>query len=72
MRKSLNLKRESLTELASADLVSVAGGQQQLLTHLTCNLTDGCGHGPSFDQRCPTFPINPCVSLSPYACINIE
>ena len=61
MRKSLSLKREALAELSSADLVSVAGGQQQLLTHLTCNPTDGCGHGPSFDQNCPTLPINYCI-----------
>ena len=64
MRKSLSLKRETLSPLTSNELVSVAGGQQQLLTHLTCNPTDGCGHGPSFDERCPTFPVNPCLSLN--------
>ena len=60
MRKSLSLKREALAELSSSDLVSVAGGQQQLLTHLSCNLTDGCGHGVSFDY-CPTVPVNYCI-----------
>ena len=59
--RALTLKREALAELTSVDLVSVAGAQQQLLTHLTCNPTDGCGHGPSFDQDCPTVPVNYCL-----------
>ena len=56
MRK-LSLTRESLTELTADDLVAVAGGQA--LTHL-CGPTDRCTHGPSFDERCPTLPINEC------------
>ena len=58
MRKSLSLKREALAELSSTELVSVAGGYA--LTHLTCTVTDRCGHGPSFDAQCPTLPINEC------------
>ena len=60
MRKSLSLKREALAELSPSELGSVAGGAYEL-THLSCNLTDGCGHGPSFDQACPTLPVNYCL-----------
>jgi hypothetical protein len=62
MRKSLKLHRESLSDLTTAELGAVAGGAQDL-SHLYCNLTDECGHGRSFDQPCPTFPVNPCLSL---------
>ena len=63
MTKKLSLKRESLAELAAHELTAVAGGQA--LTHATCGLTDGCTHGPSFDERCPTTPLNYCLSLYP-------
>ena len=59
--KKLSLRREPLAELASHELTAVAAGQA--LTHATCGLTDGCTHGPSFDERCPTTPINRCLSL---------
>jgi hypothetical protein len=59
--RTLSLKRESLTELTTNELVSVNGGQQEL-THLGCNPTNECGHGPSFDERCPTLPINVCTA----------
>lgn len=61
MRKTLSLKSEALVELTSPELEVVAGGQA--LTHATCGVTDGCTHGRSFDQACPTFPVNPCLSL---------
>lgn len=69
MRKSLSLKREALSELSTDELGHVAAGQA--LTHTTCNVTDRCTHGRSFDETCPTFPINPCLSLD-RPCINIE
>ncbi len=40
LSKKLRLSRESLGELASDELRSVAGG-----SHLTCPLTDDCTHG---------------------------
>ena len=60
--RTLSLKREELAELTSAELVAVVAGQQEL-THLGCNLTDECTHGPSFDERCPTTPVNFCLSI---------
>ena len=57
--RTLALKRETLTELSTAELVHVAGGYE--LTHLACNPTNECGHGPSFDVRCPTLPVNDCI-----------
>ena len=60
MRRSLSLKREALTELSSTELVSVAGGAYAL-THLSCNVTDRCTHGASFDYDCPTLPVNDCI-----------
>ena len=59
--RTLSLKRESLAELSTDDLVSVAGGQA--LTHL-CGPTDRCTHGPSFDERCPTLPVNDCIKVA--------
>lgn len=61
MRTKLSLRREPLTALTSDELNAVAGGQA--LTHATCGITDTCTHGPSFDARCPTTPINQCLSL---------
>ena len=58
--RSLSLKREALTELSTVELVAVAGGAQEI-SHL-CNPTDECGHGPSFDVRCPTLPVNYCIT----------
>ena len=68
MRKSLHLKRESLTALSADELGAVAGGAYEL-THLACNATDDCGHGRSFDEPCPTIPVNPCLSHGPTPCI---
>jgi len=56
MRKSLKLHREALSDLSTAELGAVAGGQ-------ALGVTDECGHGRSFDEPCPTFPVNPCLSL---------
>ena len=64
MRKHLSLKREALAELSTADLVAVAGGQQEL-THLTCGTctslvpSDNCF---SLEQ-CRTLPVNDCITL---------
>ncbi|HEX8002711.1 MAG TPA: class I lanthipeptide [Mycobacteriales bacterium] len=68
MRRSLSLKRETLTALSDDQMSSVQGG-----SHL-CGVT----HGPSFDQSCPTptLPINECVQdmtirvcpTGPYMC----
>ena len=60
--RSLALKREALTDLTPNELGVVVGGQEEL-THLGCNPTNECGHGPSFDERCPTLPVNDCPSL---------
>jgi hypothetical protein len=64
--RTLSLKRETLSTLTTDELLLVAGGQQEL-THLGCNPTNECGHGPSFDEPCPTLPLNDCLSklLSP-------
>jgi hypothetical protein len=64
--RTLSLKRETLSTLTTDELLAVAGGQQEL-THLGCNPTNECGHGPSFDERCPTLPVQDCLSrlLSP-------
>ena len=60
--RKLSLKRESLAELTSVELVNVAGGAQEI-SHL-CNPTDRCGHGPSFDERCPTLPLYYCFKVA--------
>lgn len=57
--RTLSLKREALTELTGEELADVNGGQ--LLTHITCNPTHECGHGPSFDENCPTLPVYQCI-----------
>jgi hypothetical protein len=55
MRRSLVLHRETLTDLTGDELAVVVGG-----THLC--VTNGCGHGATFDTPCqiPTTPINAC------------
>lgn len=68
MRRSLSLKRETLTALTGGELAGVNAG-----SHL-CGVT----HGPSFDQPCPTptLPVNICVAdltlrvcpTNPYVC----
>ena len=65
MRRSLSLKREALTELTSTELGSVNGAAYEL-THLGCNPTNGCGHGPSFDEACPTLPLYDCIKIDIY------
>jgi hypothetical protein len=55
--RKLSLKRESLSDLTTRELGSVAGGQQDL-THLTCGLclTEAWSYAD-----CPTVPVNGCV-----------
>ncbi len=66
MRRSLVLKRETLSELSAGELAGVAGG-----SHLC--VTDFCGHGASFDDPCPTIPINVCLGgLTDRTCITIS
>jgi hypothetical protein len=55
--RTLSLKRESLAELSGSELVSVAGGQQDL-THLTCNMV--CISDVPTYARCPTIPLDQC------------
>ncbi len=61
--RTLTLKRETLADLSSDELVAVAGGQAQLThdTCVTCNVTYRCTHGYSFDS-CRTVPVNDCLS----------
>ena len=62
MRRSLALRRETLTDLTPAELTSVAGG-----SHL-CGVTDVCTdpvtHGPSIDATCPTLPVADCIHIA--------
>ena len=60
--RKLSLKREALAELTTPELGAVAGGQA--ITYTTCNLTDRCTHGGSFDAACPTLPVNECRILT--------
>jgi hypothetical protein len=55
--RKLSLKRESLSDLSTGELGSVAGGQQDL-THLTCGLclTEAWSYAD-----CPTVPVNECL-----------
>jgi natural product precursor len=53
--RSLSLKRETLTELTSTEMLAVNGG-----THVGCGTTSVVTH-PSFDA-CPTVPVNDCLS----------
>jgi hypothetical protein len=55
--RTLSLKRESLAPLTGSELVSVAGGQQDL-THLTCGLC--LTEVPSY-AVCRTVPVNECL-----------
>ena len=66
-KRTLSLKREALADLTTSDLTVVAGGQQQLLTHVTCGTctwvipaipTDYC-----FSlAQCRTLPVNDCIT----------
>lgn len=58
MRRSLSLKRETLSPLTSDELSAVAGG-----SHLC--LTDNVTHGPSIDESCNTLPVYQCLSINP-------
>ena len=53
--RTLALKRETLTELTTAELSGVAAG-----SHL-CAVTDACTH-PSIDETCPPLPVYDCIS----------
>ncbi|HWL34690.1 MAG TPA: hypothetical protein VNQ77_00715 [Frankiaceae bacterium] len=64
MKRTLTLRRETLSELTSGELGAVVGG-----THAGCAVTDGCTHGPSLDARCPTTPLLPCLTLDTSPCI---
>jgi hypothetical protein len=50
MRRSLTLKRETLTELPTTALANVAGAAERP--------TDPCSV-----QECPTLPLGPCLSF---------
>lgn len=51
MRRSLSLKRETLSELSAGELSGVVGGSD------LCTVT----HGPSFDEPCHTTPVRVCT-----------
>jgi hypothetical protein len=53
--RKLSLRSETLTELTTSELTSVAGG-----SHL-CGPTDNCTH-VSVDVQCPSNPVTDCVS----------
>jgi hypothetical protein len=55
--RSLSLRRETLSDLTPAEMTAVNGG-----THVGCGVTANCTH-PSFDQSCPTLPINYCFAV---------
>ena len=55
--RRLTLKREAASELTSDDLTAIAGGQA--LTHTTCGL---CLTQVWSYDRCPTTPLNDCLS----------
>lgn len=62
-KRILSLKREALTELATSELAVVVGGSD------LCTV----GHGPSFDEACPTTPIRNCLAgLTDRTCITIS
>lgn len=54
--RTLSLKRETLTELTSAELDVVVGGSHSC----ACTVT----HGPSLDEPCPTptLPVFDCLT----------
>lgn len=58
MKRSLSLKRESLSDLSGDDLGNVGGGQ--LLTHLSCGT---CGTYEYSLRECRTLPVYQCFSL---------
>ncbi|HVF06082.1 MAG TPA: hypothetical protein VNA20_14670 [Frankiaceae bacterium] len=58
-RRTLALKRETLSELTPRELHRVVGGSH--LCPITDACTDACTH-ESFDTPCQTIPINPCLS----------
>ncbi len=53
--RTLSLKRETLTELTSVEMLAVNGG-----THVGCGTTGQVTHA-SVDS-CPTIPIGPCLT----------
>jgi hypothetical protein len=64
MRRSLSLKRETLSVLGDDELSGIAGG-----SHIDCGIT----HGPSCDEACPTLPVNPCLGgVTQQTCITIS
>lgn len=59
--RKLRLHRDTLADLVTDELRSVAGG-----THLTCALTDDCTHGCIV-----VFSLRPaCYSIDPVQCFN--
>ena len=58
--RTLTLKRETLTQLTTDEMATVAGGSH--VCGVTDACTDGVTHGPSIDVNCPTLPINPCLA----------
>ncbi len=66
MRRSLVLKRETLSELTASQMSVIAGG-----SHLCA--TDGITHGMSCENACPTVPFNVCIDgLTDRTCITIS
>ena len=61
MRRTLNLKRETLTELTAGEMAAVNGGSHACVTE---GCTSPVTHGISFDN-CPTLPINECLVVDP-------
>ncbi len=53
--RTLSLKRETLSELSTTEMLAVNGG-----THVGCGTTGVVTHA-SFDA-CPTVPLNDCLS----------
>ena len=52
MRKTLRLRRETLSELTGAQLLSVAGGASDTCTYLSCLTLCLC--------EVPTLPVRTC------------
>jgi hypothetical protein len=57
--RSLSLKRETLAELTTGELTTVAGGSH--LCAVTDNCTETIGHN-SLDATCPTVPVLVCIN----------
>jgi hypothetical protein len=61
MRK-LRLSTESLADLATDELLAIAGG-----THLGCGATDACTHATT----CPVSTALACYTVDPVVCFGL-